>query len=259
MRVIALTLTRAGMASDKQQCLHHEDVGERCQHPLKIKPQKLMWKSPMSVALVISSLAIVTLFWFTKTRKASSATAEQTMVSAPISLSDNVPKAAEARSPEMKDALDAMDANYAHAAEIFTPVVRKMISEASKATLKSKYQTLFTKWKLEPESAENVLSLIYQRDEAINNARYKLNEAGRSGLREFQWAEFNEMHMTRFQLELILGSERTAELCRMETERKFENMARATGLSKEVIRQRMSSSVRSPSNAQSTPDAFKRK
>ena len=226
---------------------------------LTIVSNLVMWKSLSLITFIILCFVLGFGIWRHEAKPSADKETPKSVAvtSAPHTPEQPAPYSAASRQ-KWKDYCAQMDRNYAQAVEIYTPEVKAMVTMATRNNLGKKYAQLFAKWKLEPGKADKVLSLIHARDGALREAQYKCNTVGRSGIPELKMTQFHEMELARLQLELVLGKEQTDELCRMETERRLEGMAKAAGISTEEMRRRTSGGDRSQPKTPSQPSVFKR-
>jgi hypothetical protein len=218
-----------------------------------------MLKSPLLILAILLCLGLGTGFWLNKTSEPPSTVLKIKAPTANPPRLQQKPRDPAAYRDQLKEIAEIRDANDAWAAAYYTPEIQKKISLLAKSQLKKTYASLFKKWELDEAKAEAALALIWERDEAIRNARYKRYNEGRSGLNEFEWTRLEEVHAARFQLELVLGKQRTSELCQMETNQRMDALSIGLGEPKDVIIKRLKDGrTTTKAKAPSPPAVFKR-
>ena len=104
----------------------------------------------------------------------------------------------------------------ARMAKTMTPKRQRQLIDRLMLDRESSYRSLFESWHLDATKADEVLSIVRERETLKFGALQELNQQGTSGRRAFGETLSFGMEFSDIQLSLLLGEQRFQEFSRLE-------------------------------------------
>ncbi|WP_395752489.1 hypothetical protein [Prosthecobacter sp.] len=117
-----------------------------------------------------------------------------------------------------------------HAAKAYsrmTPQMERRLLDTVMRFREPRCRELFTRWNLDPETADSVIKIIEEREGEVMARRRDFLKAGVNGASDFSNHQNVNQALAEVQLTTLLGEARAAELRRLEKQLDAEYLARA--------------------------------
>lgn len=139
------------------------------------------------------------------------------------------------KAPTDDHALSDTNRRLAGVSALLTPIQSELV-DSKMRTREPRYRTLFDSWGLDPETADEVLGIIREREAKCLQLNLKSYEKGALAMVETNKKKAVEREVAEWMLTPLLGPDRYEELVRLEDQLLAESRKRAQAMMAEELK-----------------------